>query len=463
MKYLYRFKQLILLCGDLVTFSVGFWLSLGIRNVELPTTAVVAEHAVLFGFLFFLWVVINYINGLYDLSYTTSNKWYQRTAEAALLSFIISIFLLYLLPQKHLTPKTILMLNIVFGYALSILWRLLYERIIGDHKLYTKIITVGYSKEIQELLEIVTKHPEKGYRIVAIIDEEQHVQSKDLPPNTTLYKSLAALRPAITTHGAHMVVTAPHMHNEPNVLRELYELLFWPVHITNFSSLYETLTNRVSPSTFSESWFLSNLTEQDTPVYNKFRRFLDYVGALVMGIVLLALLPFIALLIKLNSKGPIFFSQKRIGQYGNIFKLYKFRTMYALAPDGSAEQDGAQFAVKGDKRVTAVGKILRKTRIDEIPQVINLIRGDVTLIGPRPERPEIVEKLEEKMSFYPLRHIVKPGITGWAAIHQHYTDTLEKSLQKLQYDLYYIKNRSFLLDLSILLRTVNVVLRMLGQ
>jgi len=137
--------------------------------------------------------------------------------------------------------------------------------------------------------------------------------------------------------------------------------------------------------------------------------------------------------------------------------------MYALSEDGSAETQGVEFAKKDDKRVTLVGKILRKSRIDELPQFINILKGDISFIGPRPERPEIVEELKTQMPYYPLRHIIKPGITGWAAIHQHYTDTLETSLQKLQYDLYYIKNRSILLDLSIILKTINVVLRGMGQ
>jgi lipopolysaccharide/colanic/teichoic acid biosynthesis glycosyltransferase len=175
------------------------------------------------------------------------------------------------------------------------------------------------------------------------------------------------------------------------------------------------------------------------------------------------LFPFIYLSIKINSPGPILYKQQRIGQGGRTFQLYKFRSMYSLTPDGGAETAGAQFAVKDDKRVTRVGKFLRKTRLDEIPQFINLLKGDITLIGPRPERPQIVEQLESAIIFYSLRHIVKPGLTGWAVVHQNYTDTMEKTLQKLQYDLYYIKNQSVFLDISILLKTINLVIRMMGQ
>ncbi|OGH88889.1 MAG: hypothetical protein A2507_03310 [Candidatus Magasanikbacteria bacterium RIFOXYD12_FULL_33_17] len=137
--------------------------------------------------------------------------------------------------------------------------------------------------------------------------------------------------------------------------------------------------------------------------------------------------------------------------------------MYSLSKDGSAEIHGAEFAQKNDKRITSIGKILRKTRLDELPQVINLIKGEITVIGPRPERPEISADLEKQMPYYNIRNVIKPGITGWAQTQQHYTANLETSLQKFQYDLFYIKNRSILLDISILLKTVNVVLRAMGQ
>ncbi len=413
--------------------------------------------------LFVLWILINYINGLYDLASTYEGKGYKRISEAGLSALIVSVVLLYLLPQTRLTPKTILVLGISFGYLISTCWRLGFNRLIGNKKLSTRILFVGYSEDTQELMDIIERHPEKGYEVVAICDPENGTQAHKLKTRAAVYRSLKALRPAISTHKIQLIVAAPNLRDTEETLRELYELLFWPVSIIDYSKLYENVTGRISPVIFSENWFLANLTNHENHIYNKSRRVADYLVSFIIGLLMIVLFPLIAMLIKLNSKGPVFFKQKRVGQFGRIFTMYKFRTMYALAPDGSAEESGAQFAKKGDKRITAIGKILRKMRIDELPQCINLFRGDLSLIGPRPERPEIVEKLEAKMPYYPLRHIVKPGITGWAAIHQHYTDTMETSLQKLQYDLFYIKNRSFLLDLIILLRTVNVVIRMMGQ
>jgi len=462
MKLLYHLKQLILASGDLVCFSIGFWLSLIVRNFELPSLEKIATHITIFFFLFIVWIIINYIDGLYDLKVSKDKAGYRKIIESAIISLCVGIVFFYILPQKNITPKTILVLNIIFGYGLVAVWRLIYNGIIGDKKLHTNILFLGYNKEIQELITIMSKQPRIGYKCIALFDPESKVKTHDFS-GISVYSNLTALRPAVTTHHINVIVTAQEIGEREEVIRELYELLFWPVHIIDLPSFYETVTGRIPPTTFSESWFLKNLCNTERPLYNKTRRLIDIIAAFVLGIILIAMIPFVALATKINSRGPIFFKQKRIGQGEKIFWIYKFRTMYAMAKDGSAEMQGAEFAKKNDERITSVGNFLRKTRLDELPQVINLLKGDLTLVGPRPERPEIVEQLVTKMSYYPLRHTVKPGITGWAAIHQHYTDTLETSLQKLQYDLYYIKNRSILLDLSILLRTINVVMRGMGQ
>ena len=462
MKFAYHLKQLILATGDLISFSLGFLIALTVRHWGLPVLEDVLSHVDIFVIVFLIWIVINYINGLYDLSPPTDKTFARRFMEAGLISLVVGIIFFYITPSRALTPKTILMLTVVFGYGCSYAWRWLYHHAIGARKLQLNILLLGLNDESREILAITQKQPEKGYRVVAIVDPGNEIKGGSYQ-GIDVYHSLSALRPAITTHNVHLVAVAEQFENKRTMLTELYHLLFWPVQILDVTSFYETLTGRIPPSIFSESWFLKNLNTAERPIYEKMRLLIDYLLTVTLGIVFLGLLPLVALLIKLTSAGPIFYKQKRVGRFGEHFTIYKFRTMYALTDDGSAEPDGAQFATKNDKRVTSVGKILRKTRIDEFPQVINLLRGELTFIGPRPERPEIVEKLEAKMPYYSLRHIAKPGITGWAAINQHYTDTLETSLQKLQYDLFYIKNRSILLDLSILLKTVNVVIRRMGQ
>ena len=339
---------------------------------------------------------------------------------------------------------------------------MLYYRVIVQHTLHTRLIILGHDPEVAELIRLTKQHPEKGYQVVALFDPRREVGANKLE-GIDVYTSMTALRAAITTHKANVIAAASSVQNDEVVIRELYELLFWPVRVTDLSSLYETITGRVPPSAFSETWFLRNVGAVDAPGYRLFRLFLDGLATLLMTTVLVILFPIIALAIKLSSKGPIFFGQQRVGRGGTLFTMHKFRTMYVLAADGSAETHGAQFATKDDARITAVGRFLRRTRLDELPQAVNMLRGEISLIGPRPERPEFVRTLAASMPYYALRHVVRPGITGWAAINQNYTDNLETTLQKLQYDLFYIKNRSALLDIAILLRTINVVVRMLGQ
>lgn len=462
MRFVYHFKQFIVILGDVLAFALGLVAAFSLRTLAFPQWWQIRAHLALFGAVFFLWLLVNFINGLYDLGAPRRRENTKRFIEAAGFSLALGIAFFYVVPGRNLTPKTILVLTVVFGYLFSYFWRLMYHRLIGANTLRQRVLLLGVSPETDEIVTITKNRPESGFEIAALLDPSCNIKNGQMGLSN-VYHKLSALRPAITTHKIQTVVVAPHLQDSTKALTELYQLLFWPVAVMDVAAFYENLTGRIPPSTFSESWFLKNLTNTARPVYDKARLLFDYFFALLGGALLIALLPAVGAAIKLNSKGPVFYTQKRVGQYGDLFTIYKFRTMYALADDGSAEPAGARFATKDDERVTWIGKLLRKTRLDELPQVINIFKGNISVIGPRPERPEIVEQLEAKMPYYPLRHVVKPGLTGWAVLHQNYTDTLETSLQKLQYDLYYIKNRSLLLDLSILLRTVNLVVRLMGQ
>ncbi len=455
-------RQVLLLLGDFASFYIGLIIAIGLRTLSVPSVDHVTRHLGPFTFVFALWIIANYVNGLYDLRLMTLNGNTRRTIESAVVAFVLGMIFFYLIPTDNITPKTILALTTSISFGIAAIFRTLYLTYIGTHKLKTRILFLGVTEEIQELITIITEQPNLGYHVSAIIDPE-HVFQKSPHHEIELYHTLNTLRPAIDTQHIHTVVVAPSMNDKDEVKRELYELLFWQVQILDMTSFYETVTGRIPTSTFSESWFLSNLQTAEHPVYTKAKRGFDIFAGVLFGLIFICLFPILAILIKSTSQGNIIFKQKRMGVGGKVFWMYKLRTMYVLAEDGSAEKDGFKFAIVGDERVTSVGKFLRKVRLDELPQALNLLKGDVTLIGPRPERPEIVEKLTQFMPYYPLRHIIQPGITGWAVIHQGYTDSLESYLKKLQYDLYYIKNRSVLLDIAILLRTINIVLRGMGQ
>lgn len=467
----YRLKQVITLVGDFAMFTAGLFFALILRHTTIPELSQFVTLFSYFGYIFSAWLIVNYVNGLYDIGKIKSAFEYQkRIVESIVISIVLGFIFFYFIQnnQSNISPKTLLILTALFGYELLFIWRLITRKILGSQALKTNVLFVGFNDEVKELVEIMQKNPGRGYKAKAIIDvtkqlKSHHISSNSNDKHIDIYHSLQKIRPAISLHKIQLVVIAPQLKQDKKAIRELYELLFWKVQIADLATYYEIITGRIPPLTFSEGWFLDHLKNKKHRVYDHLTRLVDLVAGLLIGTIFIVLFPFLALSIKATSKGPIFYSQIRVGKNGKEFYLYKLRSMYALNKDGSAEKKGAVFASKNDKRITKIGKFLRKSRLDEFPQALNLIKGDLALIGPRPERPEIINKIERDMPYYTLRHTIKPGITGWAVVHQNYTDTLEQILQKLQYDLYYIKNRSFLLDMSILLKTVNVVARMMGR
>ncbi len=458
----YRLKQLTLAIGDVLACYIALIIALSLRQLSPVDIHEVLRVAPAFTLAFFGWIMINFINGLYDIGAQTKTwQFLRRLGEAGTMAFVVTVFFFYLNPSS-ITPKTILALTVLISYLLMWSWRSLTAGLLTSAKrLQTRVAFVGYMEEVQELVTICNNFPGRGYLPVLCIDPNLPLQ-KLLSKNIATSNDINNLPALIHEYHVDVVVIAPHLEQQKDMLQKLYTLLFSPATVTDLTSFYELVTGRIPPFTFSEGWFLRHLKYRQ-PTYEKLRSLVDImVGILLLFLMAVLFVP-VAVLIKTTSKGPVFISQRRVGKDGKIFTLYKFRSMYALAPDGSAEVNGVLLAQQGDKRITPIGNILRKLRIDELPQCINLLKRDITLIGPRPERPEIVAELEQQMPYYRLRHVVLPGLTGWAVLHQHYADTLEKNLQKLQYDLYYIKNRSLLLDLSIVLKTVNVIVRMLGQ
>jgi len=459
----YRAKQLILLLGDVLSLLLGVLAGMSLRNLRFPTAQELEKAIPLFLILIGIWVIINYINGLYELArHKHRSVLFSRMLQASMVNIVVGIMFFYMLPQKIISPKTVLLLSVMAGYSLVAIWRMIFSSLVATKALISPILFIGDMEEMTELADLIYDMPERGYALAAWVAGPKNID-KAKYPNTTFYDSIKAIRPSVSVHTIDTVVVAYNIKHDASIVQELYELLFWQTNIVSLATLYESITGRIPPYIFSEHWFLDHLQQSVHPVYGRIRRIFDVIIGLLMFLCLCILYPAIALAIRIESKGNIIFRQERVGMSATTFTLFKFRSMYALAPDGSAETEGVQFATKNDARVTHVGRFLRKSRIDELPQAINLIRGDISIIGPRPERPEIVSQLENDMSYYQVRHLVKPGITGWAQVNQHYTDTLEQSLQKLQYDLYYIKNRSMLLDLSILLKTINVVMRGMGQ
>ncbi len=467
---MYRIKQLTFFLGDLVMLYAGLYAGLTLRYFSLPALDQRFSNLLYpFTYLFIVAAAIMFIVGLYDLG-RAKNTWafYQKIIITAAIWVLIGIIYFYINPRTLITPKTTLLLTSVSGFGLIALWRYFNNRFLSSVIWRNYVVFVGITPETIELIALMRAEPERGFDVVGVVgDGEALPSSLATVPQARQLSELAQPNGKQTMpagrQAIHLIIVAPQFAADQNLLKELYQNLFRQAEIIDLAKFYETLMGRIPPFTFSESWFLTNLREQQKKIYDRFRALIDYAVALIIGIFFIPTLPLIALAIKLTSPGPIFFSQERVGRLDRPFRIYKYRTMRTLNADGSAETNGPQFAATKDARVTAVGRFLRRTRLDEIPQFINILRGEMSLVGPRPERPEFVKQLTVAMPFYALRHLIKPGLTGWAQIHKSYYGNIEENLFKLQYDLYYLKNRGPLLDLIILLKTINTLVKMAGR
>ena len=264
----------------------------------------------------------------------------------------------------------------------------------------------------------------------------------------------AELREIVEKNQIHNVVVELRDRRGRLPVDELLELKMRGIAVEEATSVYERVTGKIAIESLKPSWMVFGDGFEVSRRILIQKQIVSFSASSLLLLLCLPLFPLIALLIKLDSSGPVFFRQDRVGQGGKTFSLLKFRSMCQ-----DAERDsGPVWARADDKRVTRLGKLLRRTRLDEVPQLINVLRGDMSLVGPRPERPKFVQDLSDTIPFYALRHSVKPGITGWAQINYRYGNSVEDAVEKLQYDLFYIKNISWALDLLILLNTVKIVL-----
>lgn len=450
---MYRLKQLLLIFGDLIALYLGLFLAVSLRYVSFNvsyTLPVLAGH---FSKLFLVAVVLLFINGLYDIGRSKNNaKFYQKILLTVILWVVFGVFYFYVRPNYNTSPKTILLLTATVGFGLVSLWRYIYNRFISIIFLKTRVVFVGYSEDAKEMIDFINKTPQLGYEIVGIVS----------PDNLNLGRPFARTLEDVASN-PDMIILDNKFSRDESLNKELYKKIFRQIDIIELADFYETIFGRIPPFIFSEAWFLTKLHEQTKKNYDRARLIFDYLSAVVMAVVFVVTFPFIAIAIKINSRGPIFYKQERVGRNDKSFWIYKYRTMVALNADGSAETGDAVFAADGDSRITYVGKILRLTRLDEIPQFINILKNEMGMIGPRPERPVFVKSLTEQMPFYSLRHLIKPGLTGWAQLHSGYCGTIDENLHKLEYDLFYIKNRGVFVDAAIVLKTVNVVLLMKGR
>ncbi len=362
----------------------------------------------------------------------------------SVLSFVLA-GLIYFFPDMDIGPYVFLV-GTAFLAVLLVLWRGAYEWIICLPMFSERVYVLGCGPRAHSVVELLRSSRDAGMKVVGWKGE--NIVHGRLENFSADLRAFCGPKP-----GIDRVIVAMQDRREAMPVRELLDLRLRGVIIENFSALLERLSGKLqldglNPSTiiFTEG-FRMNATQQ------LFRRLLSFAVSFIALLICLPFLPLIILAVRLSSPGPILFSQTRVGQRGRLFTAYKFRTMQE-----NAEAQGAVWATKDDPRVTAIGKFMRNTRIDEIPQLWNVLRGDMAFVGPRPERPEFVQWLSKEIPFYDLRHMIRPGITGWAQVRYRYGASLEETKRKLEYDLYYIKHQSIGLDLLIMFETIKTII-----
>ena len=372
-----------------------------------------------------------------------------RMVLASLISLVLLSFLYYMMPFLMLEKDEVLKL-IGFFVCLQIIWHKLYFSFIKNHALSRRVLILGTGAMAGKIAKAISSDRSAltlaGH--IKVSEEMPHV-----PPEAIIGNG-DQLAEIVKNERIRELVVALSERRGKLPLSDILNCKFCGLKVVDAPTFYEEVTGKLLIEDIRPSWFFFDCDFNISAVKKVLKRMFDIAVSLIVFAVCLPLIPIIALLIKIDSKGPVFFRQVRVGEMGKHFIIYKFRTMIQDAETGT----GAVWAGKNDLRITRVGKFLRKTRFDEIPQLFNIFRGDMSAIGPRPERPEFIEGLSRIIPFYSERHFVKPGLTGWAQVCYPYGASIEDAIEKLRYDLYYIKHLSLFLDIIIYFKTIKVIL-----
>ena len=424
-------RKIFLFIGDIISFYLALIITLKIGFWQEFNLKVFSQHFFPFSILYLLWLIIFYIFGLYDFPLLKNTSFlYLNFSIVLFLCFLVGAVFFYFFSFLGITPKTNLIFHLVILGFLIIIWRKILFSLFSSH-FQRKIAFLGKHPEAEKLRIFLKENPQLGYKFVTFLN----------PEDKFLLKRVEKLKIDI------LVLASNSSHDFP------FEKFFSSKsQLMDLIQAFELFLEKIPPSLINPEWILENVKEKET--YEKVKRVIDFTLAFLILLATFPLWILIIFAIFLEDRGPIFYFQKRVGKEKRNFWLIKFRSMIP-----EAEKEGPKWASLKDERTTKVGRVLRRFHLDELPQMINVIKGELSLVGPRPERPEFESQLEKEIPFYNLRHLIKPGFTGWAQIKFRYARSIMDSFEKFQYDLYYLKNRSLLLDIRILLKTLNLFFR----
>jgi exopolysaccharide biosynthesis polyprenyl glycosylphosphotransferase len=381
-------------------------------------------------------------------------RFLQRVLLGSLVAGLASAGYFYLIPGIPIEPKTVLFLFVVLYTIVFWLWRYGLGKL---RKLDSMRVGIGFLNLRSESFGIIRETLSRnalGYDIKFIYNPPEGME---IPAGMRSVTRIEDLRTAVEDTDTDLIILGEQAPSSQELTRVLYSLLDRRVRYMRLPDYYELVVRRVPIGIIDENWFLENIDLKMKKPYEAIKRGTDILLSLALIIILSPLWPFVALAIKLSGKGTVFFKQTRLGRFNVPFSILKFRTMRVECNDH--EPTGLN-----DSRITRVGAFLRSSRLDETPQVINILRGEMSFVGPRPERPEIAFALEKAIPYYRQRHLIKPGVTGWDQVSgEYHSPSIEDTYEKLQYDLYYLKNMSFYLDVSIFFKTIMTVFKREGR
>jgi exopolysaccharide biosynthesis polyprenyl glycosylphosphotransferase len=454
-----KIKQFFLLLVDCGLLFLSLYLALTLRYLETPSAEMWSEHFRFFWPVFALWLLIIYINNLYDFrKFVNQGKLIEHSTQSVILSFLITIIFFYLIPKSNISPKTNLIIFSMVFYIFFLLWRLGFSLLNKKYLPTTNVAIIGYNEIIRKTIKLIKGNPQLGYDVKFILSPKNNVLI-DIAEHyeVRLIDDVNQLSRAIKEHKINILIPEKNINEMKELQKTLFNLLPTGINYYNLTKFYEEISGQVPLEILNKGWFLENLNLATKRTYERIKRLVDLTLSIVLLTITLPFWPLIILTIRMGSRGPAIFKQTRVGKNGKKFQFYKFRSMRTNNNDKSP-------TAKNDSRVTRVGRFLRQTRVDELPQLFNVLRGDMSFVGPRPERPSLIKELNNAIPFYGIRNLIKPGITGWDQISgEYHSPSIEDTYKKLQYDLFYIKNRSAYLDLSIILKTIRTALGREGR